>query len=454
MEAVRQVALSGEGYARMLAGWFLVDQEEVPLAERAEYAWRYALFLEGVRAFEPGWEAREAWRRAAPLLEAVQDPRAFSAWQRLLPEPEAVAALRRLREGERLWEALFRGQAYGALLEALPPGARPDLRAQALYRLGWYREALPFYQAWAGEDPRGYLGLGYALWRLGRREEALAALARYPHPESRYAQGRLLEEMGRVLEAVAAYRGSTPEGLWRATALLERQGLKREALDLYLELAQGESPYADDAALRAYLLAGDLGLEAKRVEAWVRLQDEMASYHLHLRVTDASGRPIHPYLSQAWTWPFLVRPVLYFARYPGEGIRQVIYANGNPAIFWGAVLAVPLTAYRWWRDRDWRAGFVAVCALGLYAPWLLVSRPQFLFYATPISPFLVLACVFSLRWLSELRIAGSRSRPYLPFVVGYVVLSVGLFIWFWPVLTGGVPSDEAFRLRAWFPGWT
>jgi soluble lytic murein transglycosylase len=86
VEAVRQVALSGEGYARMLAGWFLVDQEEVPLAERAEYAWRYALFLEGVRAFEPGWEAREAWRRAAPLLEAVQDPRAFSAWQRLLPE--------------------------------------------------------------------------------------------------------------------------------------------------------------------------------------------------------------------------------------------------------------------------------------------------------------------------------------------------------------------------------
>ncbi|GIV00318.1 MAG: phospholipid carrier-dependent glycosyltransferase [Actinomycetota bacterium] len=190
------------------------------------------------------------------------------------------------------------------------------------------------------------------------------------------------------------------------------------------------------------------------LRGWLELQGAMASYHIGLKVTDASGEPIHPYLSQAWTWPFLVRPVLYFARYPGEGIRQVIYANGNPAIFWGAVLAVPLTAYRWWRDRDWRAGFVAVCALGLYAPWLLVSRPQFLFYATPISPFLVLACVFSLRWLSELRIAGSRSRPYLPFVVGYVVLSVGLFAWFWPVLTGGVLSDEAFRLRAWFPGWT
>jgi soluble lytic murein transglycosylase len=355
VEAVRQVALSGEGYARMLAGWFLVDQEEVPLAERAEYAWRYALFLEGVRAFEPGWEAKEAWRRAAPLLEAVQDPRAFSAWQRLLPEPEAVAALKRLGEGARLWEALFRGQAYGALLEVLPPGARPDLRAQALYRLGRYREALPFYQAWAGEDPRGYLGLGYALWRLGRREEALAALARYPHPESRYAQGRLLEEMGRVLEAVAAYRGSTPEGLWRATALLERQGLKREALDLYLELAQGESPYADDAALRAYLLAGDLGLEAKRVEAWARLQGGLG-----LLVGKAPEPPSPP-------------PA---APLPLEAPLAEALARGGKEVWARGVVRYAL----WQHPQDWPALVPLLYALGAYREGIRAAWPSALAY--------------------------------------------------------------------------
>ena len=148
-EEVRQVALGGEGYARMLSGWLLVDREEVPLAERAEYAWRYALFLEEVRAFEPGWEAKAAWRKAASLLQKAQDPRAFSAWQRLLPEGEAVAALLSLGEGERLWEALFQGRAYEALLRVLPLGVRPDLRAQALFRLGRYGEALPFYREWA-----------------------------------------------------------------------------------------------------------------------------------------------------------------------------------------------------------------------------------------------------------------------------------------------------------------
>ena len=44
--------------------------------------------------------------------------------------------------------------------------------------------------------------------------------------------------------------------------------------------------------------------------------------------------------------------------------------------------------------------------------------------------------------------------PSLPFAIGFVVLSVGLFVWFWPTLTGGPLSDEAFRLRAWFPSWT
>nr|WP_188847846.1 transglycosylase SLT domain-containing protein [Thermus composti] len=175
-EALRQVALGGEGYARLLAGWRLVAREEVPLAERAEYAWRYALFLEEARAFEPGWEAREAWRVAAFLLEAAGDGRAFSAWARLLPEEEAAQALLRLGTGERLWEALFQGRAYEVLLEVLPQGERPDLRAQALYRLGRYGEALPHYRAWAEKDPRGFLGLGYALWRRPEDWPALVPL--------------------------------------------------------------------------------------------------------------------------------------------------------------------------------------------------------------------------------------------------------------------------------------
>ncbi|WP_117238144.1 transglycosylase SLT domain-containing protein [Thermus sediminis] len=354
-QALRQMALGGEGYARLLAGWMLLGQEGIPLSERAEYAWRYALFLEGARAFEPGWQPQGAWRAAAPLLEAARDPRAFSAWARLLPDGEAVAALLRLGEGERLWEALFRGRAYRDLLEVLPPDRRPDLRAQALFRLGRYREALPFYQAWAAENPRGYLGLGYALWRLGRREEALSALARYNHPEARYAQGRILEEGGLFLEAVAAYRRSTSEGLWRATGLLERMGLGREAIPLYLELARGDSVYADDAALRAYFLAGELGLQEARREAYASLRGGLGLL-LGKNPEAPPPAPVFP--------PPLEAPLV-----------EALVRGGKEAWARGVVRYA-----LWARPRDWPSLVPLYYRLGIYREGIRAAWPTALAY--------------------------------------------------------------------------
>jgi dolichyl-phosphate-mannose--protein O-mannosyl transferase len=196
---------------------------------------------------------------------------------------------------------------------------------------------------------------------------------------------------------------------------------------------------------------------------WWRLQVRIFDYHRNLQTIDeTTGEPVHAYLSVAWRWILLYRPVLYYADYGVAGVRQVIYANGNPAIFWGALLAVPFCAIAWARARDWRAGFVVVAVAVLYLPWFLVPRPQFLFYATPITPFFVLACVYALKQLSEVRLEALRStasharavRPYLPVAIGFVVVAVGLFVWFWPVLTGGPLADADGTRRAWFPSWT
>jgi dolichyl-phosphate-mannose-protein mannosyltransferase len=188
---------------------------------------------------------------------------------------------------------------------------------------------------------------------------------------------------------------------------------------------------------------------------WLRLQGRIASYHEHLQTIDpATHKPIHPYLSQAWKWILIWRPVAYYVDVSVPGVRKVIYAIGNPAIFWGSLLAIPWTVLAWWRTRDWRAEYVLLSIAFLYLPWFPISRPQFFWYATPITPFFVLVCVYALRDLSMMHIAGSRSRPYLPFAIGFVVLSVALFAFFWPVLTGGSLTDAAYRLRVWFPTWT
>ncbi|MEX2203188.1 MAG: phospholipid carrier-dependent glycosyltransferase [Actinomycetota bacterium] len=195
---------------------------------------------------------------------------------------------------------------------------------------------------------------------------------------------------------------------------------------------------------------------------WMALQGQIYDWHRNLSTIDlATGEPIHPYLAQAWKWILLWRPVAYYTDF-GDGVRQVIYANGNPAIFWGSILAIPYAAFAWRSKRDWRAGFVVLTVVGLYLPWFLVQRPQFIFYATPITPFFVLACVYALKAMSEVRYealhaagkAGRTVRPYLPIAVGFVVAAVGLFVWFWPTLTGGPLSDEGWLVRAWFPTWT
>ena len=261
--AYREVA-RGEGFAALWAGHMLTKDEALPVGERAGYAFRWAEFLERARPFEPGYDLKAAWREAALLLDQAQDPRALAAYTRLLPEEMAVRGVLRWDRGESLWERLFKGQAYEALLKVLPQGKRPDLWAQTLFRLGRYQEALPFYQAWAEEETRGFLGLGWTLYHLGRKREALEAFARYPHPEGLYAQGFLLEGQGRLLEAVSAYLRSTPEGLLRAGRILEALGQKEEALRVYLLLGETEAPVADDALLWAYRLGKREALERLR----------------------------------------------------------------------------------------------------------------------------------------------------------------------------------------------
>lgn len=209
--------------------------------------------------------------------------------------------------------------------------------------------------------------------------------------------------------------------------------------------------------------------------AWWRLQADMAEYHLNLETVDAeTGDAIHPYLSDAWTWLVMRRPVAYYYREVGpEKLRAEIVGIGNPAIFWTSLVAIPYLAVAWWRRRDWHAGFVLVPIVGQYGPWFLASRPLFFFYMTPIVPFLVLGLVYGLRRLSAYRVrledrladgtvlvTMSRHRPFQPVVIALVVLSVGLFAWFWPVLTGqpippsaSILEGGGWRERIWFDSW-
>ncbi|TDD90813.1 dolichyl-phosphate-mannose--protein mannosyltransferase [Actinomadura rubrisoli] len=127
---------------------------------------------------------------------------------------------------------------------------------------------------------------------------------------------------------------------------------------------------------------------------------EMLNFHTGL---DAK----HPYQSWPWDWPILRRPVAFFYTQPkgecgADRCSREILGIGTPALWWGALAALVAVLFIWLVLRDWRAGAIV---LGFLAGWLtwfpsaFADRTMFLFYATPLIPFMVLAVVLVMGYL-------------------------------------------------------
>ena len=208
---------------------------------------------------------------------------------------------------------------------------------------------------------------------------------------------------------------------------------------------------------------------------WWRWQGEMLRYHWSdLQEFERNGAgsltPTHPFYSRPWRWLLLGRSVSMFVEDLGPKIRQIL-AIGNPIVFWGSLWALPFTAWLWARRRMWFYGLIVVGFAMQYVPWFFVRRPQFIFYALPFTPFLVLALVVLVRELSDARLvvrledggvatdpetgqpAISTRHPYQPLAWLIVGAALGLFVWFWPVLTAAAITDERWRTIVWFRWW-
>jgi dolichyl-phosphate-mannose--protein O-mannosyl transferase len=82
----------------------------------------------------------------------------------------------------------------------------------------------------------------------------------------------------------------------------------------------------------------------------------------------------------------------------------------------------------------------------LYLPWLVTTRPLFMFYMTPAVPFLCLALTHWLwRW--------TRSRPnLLPVASAYLAVAIIGFVFFYPVLSAYPVAESTWRSRMIFGG--
>ena len=218
-----------------------------------------------------------------------------------------------------------------------------------------------------------------------------------------------------------------------------------------------------------------------RVQGLWRYQKEIYGFHRGLDAT-------HPYRSEAWKWPLLIRPVVYY--YEGcdearasltaavtstnsEGEEEVkepcvvaqenaaeIIALGNPVVWWLGLLAmIPVLIGLWRGDR--RAWFVFAFWVWQFGPWLIEDRPLFFFYMTPVVPFIALmlgyTVVFLDEWRQERVARGAvpvwATPPGTLFGVVVAVLAVAVFLYFYPVYSGIELRYQLVRQHWWLDTW-
>lgn len=182
------------------------------------------------------------------------------------------------------------------------------------------------------------------------------------------------------------------------------------------------------------------------------------AYNFHIHLHDP-----HPYRSNPWNWLILGRPVSYYYQSPHLGqsgctvqdCSQAILALGNPVIWWGSILAIPVVAGLWLGRRDWRAGAVLAGLVAGYLPWFQwQARTIYYFYALAFLPYLVLSVTMVLGMVIGPRDASARRRTWGAAIAGtYVLLAIVTFWWFFPIYTAEVIPYHQWQLRMWLPSW-
>lgn len=186
-------------------------------------------------------------------------------------------------------------------------------------------------------------------------------------------------------------------------------------------------------------------------------------YHQEQYNFNVNLRSFHAYKANPWSWIVMGRPTAFWYEGPKVGQKgcavsqcsEAITALGNPVIWWGAVLAIGVLAFRWLLARDWRAGAILAGLLAGYGPWFLYQeRTIYNFYAVAFVPWVVLAVTYALGLLLGPSHADPRRRLWGAVAAGtLVVAAVMACAWFYPIYVAEVIPQTSWSDRMWLPSW-
>ncbi|HEY9849643.1 MAG TPA: phospholipid carrier-dependent glycosyltransferase [Leptolyngbyaceae cyanobacterium] len=217
------------------------------------------------------------------------------------------------------------------------------------------------------------------------------------------------------------------------------------------------------------------------VDFW-ELHQQILGFHQRMKNTS----DVHPYCSNWYTWPLMIRPIAYFyetvtSNNPAKpslptipsGMEKVIYdvhAMGNPALWWLSTLAILILVIElmirvlvWLKKLAkidnhivyfpqpkelWCIFYLIVNYAANLLPWVKVTRCTFLYLymGAVIFSFMGLAWLVE-RWLHSDRVQNRRMG-----LTTILVILVAFVFWL-PVYLGLPLSPESLQIRMWFRSW-
>ena len=167
----------------------------------------------------------------------------------------------------------------------------------------------------------------------------------------------------------------------------------------------------------------------------------MFTYHSGVNAT-------HPYSSRWYQWILDVRPILFYYKNMGDGVRSSFGSWLNPVLCWAGLLSLFVLLFMalWRRER--KAAFLLWSWAAQLLPWVLITRVTFEYHYFPCSVFLVLA----LGYVFALMRDGVKGWKWP--VYGLCALQAAVFALFYPAISGlPVLNAEATKLLKWLPTW-
>ncbi|WP_448660114.1 phospholipid carrier-dependent glycosyltransferase [Sphingomonas sp. CJ99] len=152
--------------------------------------------------------------------------------------------------------------------------------------------------------------------------------------------------------------------------------------------------------------------------------------------------PAHPYQSQWWQWPAMLRPIWYFYE-PDQGVQRGVLLIGNPAVLWGGLVAVAACIRLGLRrGGGWMLAMALLWVFSL-GVWIVIPKSLGFFYYYQMSAIWLCLCL-----------ALALDRVAVRWRWAALGLAAALFAWFYPIIAARpLPDAQAFSRWMWLDSW-